>query len=370
MSKYTLTTRDDCDDQRRKGLYRDIANKADGGRSPGENGSKLSAWLQLLRVPNLLTVPGDPIVGFFSWGSIRYFSPGAKAFVTIGEVAMLIPAVVSVLMLYCAGLVLNDLFDLNEDNRTRRHRPLPSGRISVTSAVAVTVTFFVIGLAAAWFNGALCAGIAGVLSLSIVSYNAGAKRIPIIGPLNMGLCRGLSVFMGLAITSSLGLGPDSTSTLLTSDKLSMLLTWPFYSITPLILYIAAISLIASRETKSVRMLIQPWLPATVVAVWMFCLAQQAIGGDSPVGGAALVIIAGLPVVMTLVAGWRLKGTPSPKTVQLAVGELIGALLLIQAAAVYFNSYWTDSRAEALPLAIALGAAYPVFIFLCRRFYAS
>ena len=59
MSKYTLTTRDDCDDQRRKGLYRDIANKADGGRSPGENGSKLSAWLQLLRVPNLLTVPSS-----------------------------------------------------------------------------------------------------------------------------------------------------------------------------------------------------------------------------------------------------------------------------------------------------------------------
>lgn len=323
-----------------------------------------------MRVPNLLTVPGDPIVGFFSWGSIRYFSPGAKAFVTIGDVTMLIPCVVSVLMLYCAGLVLNDLFDMNEDRRDRRHRPLPAEVISVTSAVVVTVTLFVGGLAAARFNGPLCAGIAGVLSLAIVSYNAGAKRIPIIGPLNMGLCRGLSVFMGLAVTSSLGLGSDSASALLTWEKLSMLLTWPFYSITPLVLYIATISLIASRETKSVRMLIQPWLPATVVGIWMFCLIQPAPGWEWPADGACMLIIAGLPVVMTLISGWRLKGKPSPRIVQSAVGELIGALLLIQAAAIYFNSHWTNARDEALPLAIALGAAYPVFIFLCRRFYAS
>ena len=32
--------------------------------APPPKRSKLGAWLQLLRAPNLLTVPGDPLAGF------------------------------------------------------------------------------------------------------------------------------------------------------------------------------------------------------------------------------------------------------------------------------------------------------------------
>lgn len=103
---------------------------------------------------------------------------------------------------------------------------------------------------------------------------------------------------------------------------------------------------------------------------MFFLVQPNPSPDSPLSSASLMLIAGLPVLMAFIAGWRIKGEPRRRTVQYAVGELLGNLLLIQAAATYFNSYSTNSQAEALPLAIALGAAYPVFIFLCRRFYAS
>ena len=334
--------------------------------------SKLGAWLQLLRLPNLLTVPGDPIVGFFSWGSIRYFSSAQKGYVDIGSVAMLIPCVIAAVLLYCAGLILNDLFDLKEDRRDRPHRPLPSGQIGLRTAANTAIVLLIGGVAAAAFNGPLCAGIAAALAFAIICYNAGVKRIPLAGALNMGICRGLSVLMGLAISSSLHLGQSSPEGFLTGENLFMLLSWPFYSITPMILYIAAITLIAARETmtKTVRTRIRPWLPAAVVAVWMCCVIYPYPQLNNVPGGLSLIVIAIVPVAVALVCGWRLTGGPRPQIVQATVGELVGNLLLIQAAVVYFNSYSTGTHREGLPLAIALGLAYPVFTLLCKRFYAS
>ena len=328
--------------------------------------------MQLLRLPNLLTVPGDPIVGFFSWESIRYFSAAEKGYVDIGRVAMLIPCVVAAVLLYCAGLILNDLFDLKEDRRDRPSRPLPSDQISTTTAAVTAIVLLIGGVAAAAFNGPLCAGIAAVLAASVLTYNAGVKRIPIAGPLNMGLCRGLSVLLGLAISSSLNLGQDSAGSLLAWEKLSMLLTWPFYSVTPMILYIAAVTLIAARETitKTVKTRIRPWLPGAVVAVWMCCVIYPYPKWDSALDSLSLIIIAALPVVIALFCGWRLTGKPRPTVVQSVVGELVGNLLLIQAAVVYFNSYATTTLGQGLPFAVALCLAYPVFILLSRRFYAS
>jgi len=332
--------------------------------------SKPGAWLQLLRLPNLLTVPGDPIVGFFSWESIRYFSSTDKGYVDVGHVAMLIPCAIAAVLLYCAGLILNDLFDLKEDRRDRPNRPLPSGQISIRTTAVTAIVLLIGGVAAAAFNGPLCAGIAAVLAALVLTYNAGVKRIPIVGPLNMGLCRGLSVFLGMAISSSLNLGQHSAGSILAWKKLSMLFSWPFYSITPMILYIASVTLIAARETKTSRLRIRPWLPGAVVAVWMCCVIYPYPKWDSALDSLSLIIIAALPVVIALFCGWRLTGKPRPAVVQSAVGELVGNLLLIQAAVVYFNSYSTGAQHEALPFAIALGLAYPVFILLGKRFYAS
>jgi 4-hydroxybenzoate polyprenyltransferase len=332
--------------------------------------SKLGAWLQLVRLPNLLTVPGDPIIGFFSWGSIRYFSAADKGYVDIGSVLMVVPCVVAAVLLYAGGLVMNDLFDLNEDRRDRPERPLPAGRINVKVAAIVTVLLLIGGVWAASLNGPLCASIAAMLAVAIASYNAGAKRIPVIGPLNMGLCRGLSVFMGLAISSSLGLGQDTPAALLAWEKLSMLLTWPFYSITPMILYIAAVTHIAASETKTTPMRVRPWLPAGVVAVWMCCVVYPHPARDSVFDWITLGIIACLPVFNALVCGWRLKGSPAPSTVQRTIGVLVGNLLLIQVAVVYFNSTSTNASIEALPLAAALWAGFLCFIWLAKRFYAS
>jgi len=309
-------------------------------------------------------------VGFFSWGSIRYFSSAEKGYVDVGRAAMVVPCVIAVLLLYCAGLILNDLLDIKEDRRDRPNRPLPSGQIGTRAAGITAIVLLIGGVSAASLNGPLCAGIAAALAILVVSYNAGVKRIAIAGPLNMGLCRGLSVLLGLAISSSLHLGQDSPGGLLTWERLSMLLSHPFYSITPMVLYIASVTLIASRETKTTRMHIRPWLPGVVAAVWMSCTIYPYPQWDSASSYLSLIVIAVVPAAVALFCGWRLRGAPPPPVVQTAVGELVGNLLLIQAATVYFNSYSTMAHREGIPFAMALGLAYLVFILLSKRFHAS
>ena len=317
-----------------------------------------------------MTVPGDPIVGFFSYSSIRYFSSSEKGFVDVGNVAMLVPCVIASLLLYCGGLILNDVFDLAEDRRERPDRPLAAGQINVKIATAVAAALLIGGIAAASFNGQLCGAIASLLALAVVCYNAGVKRIPIVGAFNMGLCRGLSVLLGLAISSSLSLGQSSPQSFLAMENIEMLLSWPFYSITPMILYVASVTFIASGETKTAKMRIRPWLPGIVAVAWMFCVFYPYPQWDNALDSACVILIAAVPAVGALACGGRLTGSPPPEKVQRAVGMLVGNLLLIQAAVVYFNSYSTNAHFEALPLAIALGLAYPIFLILCRRFYAS
>ena len=146
-----------------------------------------TAWLELLRLPNLLTVPGDILAGFL-------LVPRALA--TVGDWAQLLLAIPAGLMLYGAGLILNDLFDYAEDLRIRPQRPLPSGRIYRESAAAVALVLLWIAAFLAAFFDAL--PIAIPLILCIILYDTGLKRIPYLGPVLMGACRAGNLLLGAA----------------------------------------------------------------------------------------------------------------------------------------------------------------------------
>src|SRR5262245_2678680 len=101
----------------------------------------LRHWLQLFRVPNLFTVPGDPLAGFLlatGWTHEgRAWLDGRAAF-----------AVVASVCLYAAGLAMNDLCDLAEDRRDRPARPLASGAIPVSAAWIACGALCAIGIIA------------------------------------------------------------------------------------------------------------------------------------------------------------------------------------------------------------------------------
>jgi 4-hydroxybenzoate polyprenyltransferase len=103
-------------------------------------------------------------------------------------------------------MVLNDVFDLEQDRQERPERPIPSGRVSERFAKRLGWGLLAASLAAAW---AVCAleqtltpGIVAVLlAVSIVSYDGPLKRTP-LAPLGMGLCRFLNVLLGLSTAST------------------------------------------------------------------------------------------------------------------------------------------------------------------------
>ena len=190
------------------------------------NSQKLQAWLQLIRPPNLITVIGDPIAG-----ALLALSAGAKENI----VAVIFIPVVS-LLLYIAGLIMNDYTDIEEDKTDRPSRPLPSGIILPRNAIITAMGIALAGTGIAFLINPITGITAILLIITIALYNFTLKKEKLIGPVIMGLCRGLSFLLG-AFAIGYKIGIDSFSII--------------YAMLAIIFYIAAITGIAENETEKI-----------------------------------------------------------------------------------------------------------------------
>ena len=299
---------------------------------------RLTAWLELFRIPNLFTVPGDPVAGFFLAGA------GASFSIHSGKLAS---AVGISLLCYCSGLLQNDFFDAREDGRDRPHRPIPSGRVEAAPVAVAACVTAVLGLLIGFSVGPLTGFVTTALVLAIFSYNYGVKKIPIAGPLNMGLCRGLSLLLGASVW---GEQAFSSSTALSSACfLCVLIAW--------------ITGIASVETESYRLGKTRWAPATTVAAWfatVFFLRPMA-GGTELLFFAA---VASLAIFQSCRCALGLQEGAPPAAVQRTIGCFIRGLLPVQAALTLV------AGPVSYPFSFALLALWPVSKRVSRRFYAS
>jgi 4-hydroxybenzoate polyprenyltransferase len=217
-------------------------------------------FLQLLRPPNLFTVPGDPLCGAL------LVSHGVWSW-------RILPCVVVSLASYCAGLVINDLADFSEDLRERPDRPLPSGRVSRRMAVAMAAVFIAIALAAAASVSSPLLILTLLLLAEILWYNLLAKKNPLFAPIAMGFCRGLSVMVGAAAISApppLALAAAAAITL----------------------YIAAVTALARTETRNPRI---PPLIGSLIRGLLFLQAGFCLMAGGSGWIAALLLLALWPV---------------------------------------------------------------------------
>lgn len=158
--------------------------------------SPLRSYAELMRLPNVFTALADVAMGFLFVQSANWrWDPWWDSW----ALGMLLTASA---VLYIAGVILNDVFDLETDQRERPERPLPSGRISSASASRLGWRLLVLGVAlgtgAGLFVGHLWSGsVAAMLATSILLYDAWLKRTP-LGPLAMGACRTLNVLLGMS----------------------------------------------------------------------------------------------------------------------------------------------------------------------------
>jgi 4-hydroxybenzoate polyprenyltransferase len=165
--------------------------------------SRLGAYLQLCRAPNVFTAVADVSMGVI-FVRERIDPAGSWLALTLASA-----------LLYSAGMVLNDVYDVDVDARERPERPLPSGRIALARARRLGYGLLAGGVLSAALGGLLAgppnwmAGRCGLVAVSLVVciwlYDALLKQT-LIGPFIMGACRCLNVLLGMSIACP-GLSP-------------------------------------------------------------------------------------------------------------------------------------------------------------------
>lgn len=180
----------------------------------------IKPYLQLTRPANIITAIADILAGI----SIACFSFSFED-IHLNNVLFLC---LSTIGLYGGGIVFNDIFDLELDKIERPERVIPSGKVSKNNAIIFGIILLGIGIFAAAFNSLTSALIALSVAICALVYNKYGKHHTFLGPINMGLCRGGNLILGMSIIES------------------SIQEWWWIGILP-VCYIAAITMISRGE---------------------------------------------------------------------------------------------------------------------------
>lgn len=299
--------------------------------------SRVQAWFELVRLPAVFTAVSDVLAGYLvadgGW---------ERPLVCTG----LLLATIS---FYWAGMVLNDVFDIEIDRKERPRRPLPSGRISIASARRAGFGLLVAGLVfiAAIVYPLTRNGTTGLwaigLVVCIVLYNRTLKHT-LAGPIAMGLCRALNMLMAISVSERAGLWESYTPWLIAGG---------------IGLYVAGVAWFARSEVElqSPRHFLFGGLMMMVLGVAfivVFPIADQGV--------VRRVVFTNdwiWPLMVCLLTApvWRHGVTallnPAPARVQTAVGQALMTLISLDALIVLIVA---GPVAALIILALAIPAA--------------
>ena len=263
----------------------------------------LRAYGQLVRIPALFTAWSNIIAAhlILTGGDIRY-----------QELLLLVAASSA---FYCAGMVLNDCFDIEEDRRYRPGRPLPAGTIELRKAWLTGWILLACGLLPAAAVGTTQLGIAVALTLCITLYNA-LLRHSWSGSLIMAACRYLNWLMPLSVAG------------LTLQTLLLPL--------PVFLYIAALTHLSSVETTA-----HSRRPLLICAGGMLLAAVTIIAlhlsGILPHGQALWLLGIALGGLLLQLRATHRRFTP--ETIQQTMKILILGIIPLDAILVFAGGPW-------------------------------
>ncbi|WP_299758330.1 UbiA-like protein EboC [uncultured Pontibacter sp.] len=187
--------------------------------------SKLGAYLRLMRPANIVTAIADIMLGYAASGALlQLWENGFE----VGNLHLLGWLVLATIGLYGGGVVFNDVFDADLDRVERPERPIPSGKATVAGAAILGAVLLLGGIIAAWQVSAVSAAIALAIALLALLYDWKGKHQSLLGPINMGACRGGNLLLGVSAI------PAAVAEL-----------W-FISLIPIV-YIAAITMVSRGE---------------------------------------------------------------------------------------------------------------------------
>jgi len=283
-----------------------------------------------MRPANIVTSIADVLAGVAISG---YFISVALNSNSIASVFLLC---LSTIGLYGGGVVFNDVFDAELDKIERPERAIPSGRVTLKQAALLGIILLIGGTVSAFFVNNLCGIIAVAISASALIYDKWTKHSPMIGPLNMGLCRGLNLMLGVCIITT------------------QLNSYWFLGFVPII-YIASITMISRGEVhggKSNMFYFAGLLYLLVIgAIFFFSFYKDKT---------LITLLFLLPFIwMIFTPLFKAYKEPSGKNIGKAVKAGVIALILL-------NACWAAAFG-AICLAIIIILLLPVSLFLAKKF---
>ncbi|MEO3993766.1 MAG: geranylgeranylglycerol-phosphate geranylgeranyltransferase [Desulfurococcaceae archaeon TW002] len=153
--------------------------------------TKLKAYLELLRVHNVVTALLTTLIG---WLTIRIEVS------TLTHTSLIIP-LLAVSLVSSAGYVINDYFDIEVDKVNKPYRPIPSGRVSPREALYLTLVLVIVGVAPSLTVGPYTAAFVLINTLLVILYSYKIKELGFVGNVVVSLEGAFTIVLG-ALTPS------------------------------------------------------------------------------------------------------------------------------------------------------------------------
>jgi 4-hydroxybenzoate polyprenyltransferase len=287
-------------------------------------------YLRLFRIPNVFTAIADSAMALAVAGvvgvSVISASGATSSAANYPALALLFLATI---LLYTSGMVLNDVFDFEQDLKERPQRPLPSGKIDRGFAKQLGFVMWGAGGVAAplavWLQGGdvrMALVFTVCLMASILVYDAGGKR-SYVGPYIMGSCRSFNILTVLCM------GSDRFG----SSGLSVTAMWMLSG--GIGIYIAGITWFARTEAQeaSHRGMLVFALVHMVAGIALVMTFPDMSGDDrkwylpSTTHFFLLIMILAIPVVRRAAIA---IGSPTPERVQQTIKQGIFSLIVFDA----------------------------------------
>jgi len=162
----------------------------------------MQTYLKLMRSGNCLMAAIAALVGVFIAYNIVSANISLNPYqVTLSTFPILdsLKVFLVVFLITGAGNAINDYFDIDIDRINKPDRPIPSGKISLRTALYFSLALFAAGSIIATSINMICGAIAVVNSLLLIYYASTLKRTALLGNIAVGYLTGSTFLFGGAI---------------------------------------------------------------------------------------------------------------------------------------------------------------------------
>jgi 4-hydroxybenzoate polyprenyltransferase len=303
---------------------------------------KLIGYLRLMRPANVVTSVADVLAGIAIAGYFVVADTGFSWAAVTGPNLPFLPVIllcISTIGLYSGGIIMNDVFDAKLDSVERPERPIPSGLITKNAATIFGGICFFIGIFTAGLLGRNAQYLAVAIMICCLVYNRFLKHSAIFGPINMGLCRGLNLLLGICII------PEQVE------------QYWYLAIVPIV-YIAAITMISRGEvhggSKKTLYAAAGLYGLVIASVTYFTIQNQY-------SIVITIMFLAAFAAMILIPLFKAISNPIGPNIGKAVKSGVIALIIMNAAWAAAFGAWPIAIAIIilLPISLALSAAFAV-----------